>query len=303
MRWRKLGLLIATPAPIDWGDSHAMVPVAEARGATVRVYFSARDAEGCSSTGFADFDPADPDETLRFGASPLLRPGALGAFDDSGAMGASVVRVEGRTHLYYIGWSRGVSVPFYTFIGCAVSADAGRSFRRISEAPVVERGPHDPFLTTSPWVLVEDGVWRMWYASGTGWAPGDDRPRHFYNIKYAESDDGIAWRRTGVTCIDFADESEYAIARPCVVRDGDVYRMWYSYRGDAYRIGFAESRDGIEWERKDAEAGIDMSAEGWDSEMIGYPCVFDYDGMRYMLYNGNGYGASGIGLALLQRDD
>ena len=54
--------------------------------------------------------------------------------------------------------------------------------------------------------------------------------------------------------------------------------MWYSYRGDAYRIGYAESVDGLEWERKDEEAGIDVSADGWDSEMIEYPCVFEHAG-------------------------
>jgi hypothetical protein len=303
MRWRKRGLLISTPAPVSWGVSHAMVPVAELRENSVRVYFSARDADGRSSTGYADFDPAAPNETVRYAASPLLRPGALGAFDDSGAMGASLVDRGGRKYLYYIGWSRGVSVPFYTFVGCAVSVDGGESFSRVSLAPVVERGPHDPFLTTSPWVLVEDGLWRLWYASGTGWTREGEEPHHFYNIKYAESDDGLTWRRSGVTCIDLAEASEYAIARPCVVNDGDLYRMWYSYRGDAYRIGYAESRDGIEWERGDAEVGIDVSGDGWDSQMIEYPCVFDYGGARYMLYNGNGYGETGIGLAVLEHDD
>jgi hypothetical protein len=75
--------------------------------------------------------------------------------------------------------------------------------------------------------------------------------------------------------------------------------MWYSYRGSSYRIGYAESDDGVAWVRKDEEAGIDVSPDGWDSEMIEYPCVFDHAGSRYMLYNGNGYGATGIGLAEL----
>jgi hypothetical protein len=279
-----------------------MVPVAEPRADFVRVYFSARDAEGRSSTGYADVDPTDSRPEPRFGPHALLQPGALGTFDDSGAMGACVLSHDGRTFLYYIGWSRGVSVPFYTFIGCAVSADGGETFTRVSQAPVVERGPRDPFLTTSPWVVVEDGRWRMWYASGTGWRAEPGGPRHFYNIRHAESDNGLTWRRSEAACIDFGADGEYAIARPCVVRDGAVYRMWYSYRGDAYRIGHAESRDGIEWERKDDEVGIDVSDSGWDSDMIEYPCVFDYGGTRYMLYNGNGYGATGIGLAVLEDD-
>jgi hypothetical protein len=301
MRWRKDGLVIQSPPPVSWAESHAMVPFVEPVDDELRLYFSGRDAAGRSVTGYADGDPRHP-TSLRFAEQPILEPGPLGSFDDSGAMGSSLVAHAGRKYLYYIGWTRGVSVPFYTFIGCATSDDGGQTFRRASDAPVVERGPHDPYLTTSPWVLVEDGLWRMWYASGTRWEPTADGPRHFYNVRYAESDDGVRWRRDGHVCLDYGAEGEYAIARPCVVKIGGRYRMWYSYRGDAYRIGYAESADGLEWERRDDEAGIDVSAEGWDAEMIEYPFVFEHGGDWLMLFNGNGYGATGIGLAVLESD-
>ena len=77
--------------------------------------------------------------------------------------------------------------------------------------------------------------------------------------------------------------------------------MWYSHRGETYRIGYAESEDGLAWQRKDEEAGPDVSGAGWDSEMVEYPFVFDHEGERYMLYNGNGYGKTGVGLAVLDR--
>ena len=273
-----------------------MVPFVEVLGDRVRLLFSARDEYGRSLTGAASFEPAAPG-SVRFEERPLLRPGPLGAFDDSGAMGSCLVEHDGRKHLYYIGWNRGVTVPFTPFVGCAVSNDGGRVFERVSAGPILDRNEHDPYLTTSPWVLVEDGRWRMWYAAGTGWSLENRRPKHHYHVRYAESEDGIVWRRDGRVCIDYAGRDEYAIARPCVVQTKGGYRMWFSYRGDAYRIGYAESTDGIEWERKDASSGIDVSAGGWDSEMIEYPCVFQHGGSWYMLYNGNGYGATGIGLA------
>jgi hypothetical protein len=49
-------------------------------------------------------------------------------------------------------------------------------------------------------------------------------------------------------------------------------------------------------------AGIDVSNTGWDSEMICYPCVFEHKGTKYMLYNGNGYGRTGFGLAVMEKD-
>jgi hypothetical protein len=143
-------------------------------------------------------------------------------------------------------------------------------------------------------------VWRMWYVSGTAWEMVNGRPRHKYHIKYAESRDGCNWVRTGIVCIDYA-ENEFAFGRPCVIRDSALgrYRMWYSVRGDSYRLGYAESTDGIVWQRADDQAGLPVSADGWDSEMITYPMVFRERETLQMLYNGNGYGRTGIGLATL----
>jgi hypothetical protein len=138
----------------------------------------------------------------------------------------------------------------------------------------------------------------MWYVSCTGWErTNDGQPRHSYHIKYAESADGISWERNGVVCVDFRHSDEHAISRPCVERDGNRYRMWFSARGRAYRIGYAESSDGVSWERDDRQAGIRSSGE-WDSEMQAYPSVFRHAGRRYLLYNGNGYGRTGVGWAV-----
>jgi hypothetical protein len=78
--------------------------------------------------------------------------------------------------------------------------------------------------------------------------------------------------------------------------------MWYAYRGDAYRIGYADSPDGVSWSRRDDEVGIVTSPGEWDGESIEYPCVFDHDGQRYLLYCGDGYGKTGFGIAVLEKD-
>jgi len=268
----------------------------------VRVYFSARDDQGRSLIGAGALDLDRPPGGLRPDPAPLLGPGCPGTFDESGVTTSCLVEHDGTRFLYYTGWTRGVTVPFYFYAGLAASGDGGRSFERVSRAPILERSEVDPFLTASPWVLVEDGGWRMWYVSCVGWEPTPNGPRHRYHIKYAESADGIRWAREGRVCVDFASAEEYAFARPCVIKESaGVYRMWYAVRGKRYRIGVAESADGLTWTRHDDAAGIDVSASGWDSEMIEYPVVFDAAGRRYMLYNGNGYGRTGMGLAVLDQ--
>lgn len=300
MRWRKLGRVFCPAGETPWLHSHAAVPLAEALGGDLfRVYFSSRDAGNRSFTGSLVIDIRRPQQLLELAQEPVLAPGELGAFDDSGAMASWLAAHAGRRYLYYIGWNLGVTVPFRNAIGLAV-AGTGGGFARFAPGPLVDRSLHEPHFVASCCVLPDGERWRMWYLSCTGWQQRSGRPEHRYHIKYAESADGVHWERDGLVAIDYAHAGEYAISRPSVLRDADRWRMWYSYRGAAYRIGYAESEDGRRWQRLDAQAGITVSPSGWDSEMVEYPFVFDHGGQRYMLYNGNGYGKTGFGLAILE---
>jgi hypothetical protein len=300
--WRKQGVLIDAPTGIPWSRSHAAVPHVDVRSDDeLRIYFTTRDERGRSQIARAEVRGELRRENLELDAVPVLQSGPPGLFDDSGVMTSSLVRHDAGEHLYYQGWSLGTSVPYYVFGGCAVSVDGGATFARSAPTPVLDRSPIDPYWISSPWVLYDEGRWRLWYVSGLGWEFEDGKASHYIvHIRYAESDDGLSFARDGRVCIDFAHPGEYAIARPVVIRDPDCYRMWYSYRGSAYRIGYAESADGLEWTRRDDAVGIDVSPGGFDSEMLEYACVFDYRGARHMLYNGDGFGATGIGHAILE---
>jgi hypothetical protein len=295
--WSKRGLVLTAPTHLPWARSYAALPIVDPiAGARAHVYFSSRDERSRASIGRAtvDLDAPEPD----FEAEPVIGLGPPGAFDESGVTAGCLVIADGTRFLYYSGWSLPGDVPFVFFVGCAVSTD-GRRFERVASGPLLGRSDVDPFLTASPTILVEGGIWRMWYVSGTGWS-GGERPEPSYLIRYAESRDGVEWRRTGQICIGYGYPGEHAIARPHVVKDGSLYRMWFSHRGDSYRIGYAESTDGLQWARHDDWAGITTSPEGWDSEMVCYPWVGDLGGRRRMLYNGNGYGRTGIGQAVLE---
>jgi hypothetical protein len=298
MKWVKRGVVIEPPLQLPWAASHAAVPHAEGKNDGAEVYFTTRDERRRSHIARADLDLVTGGVVVA--DEPVLVPGPLGAFDDSGVMSSCLVRDGERSLLFYQGWSLGVTVPFYVFAGCAVREREDHRFERVSPAPILGRHSVDPYMCSSPWVLRDEGRWRMWYVSSLGWKAQSAGPPHYVvHIKYAESPDGLEWERDGHVCIDFASADEYAISRPCVVKDGALYRMWYSHRGSTYRIGYAESSDGLSWERKDRQVGIDVSPAGWDSDMVEYACVFDHGGSRHMLYNGNGYGESGIGHAVL----
>ena len=277
--------------------THAALPIIDTSVDPPRLYFTSRDARGRSHIGLATLELDGEPRVVDVHSAAVMSPGQLGAFDDAGVTGSCLVRDENRLFLYYTGWSLGVSVPFYLAAGLARSDDGGRSFQRVSPAPLLDRSTADPYLTASPWVMVEDGHWWMWYVSGTDWTVVNGQSRHHYLIKFAESSDGVRWHRPGKICIPYRDAEEYAFGRPCVVYEDGLFRMWFSARGQRYLLGYAESPDGLNWIRDDERAGVLPSRDGWDSEMVTYPMVFRYRGRLHMLYNGNGYGRSGLGIA------
>ena len=301
IQWRKLGLVFCASGQSSWMQTHAAVPFAEhLTNDLFRIYITVRDRDGRSFLGYVDIDIKSPSEILGISPEPILKPGFIGGFDDSGAMGCWLTKNGDVRHLYFQGWNLGVTVPFRNSIGLAISRKADQ-FQKYCPGPILDRSMYEPYFTATPCVIIDGCLWKMWYLSCTEWLVQNQKPKHKYHIKYAESRDGIVWDRAGTVAIDYKNGDEYAISRPSVIRDGDCWRMWYSYRGDSYRIGYAESQDGKDWKRLDSLVGIGVSDAGWDSEMIEYPFVFDHAGERYMLYNGNGYGKTGFGLAVLEK--
>jgi len=296
IQWEKRGVVMVPDAHHWWMRSHAMIPTPEhIEGSTYKIYFSGRNDENQSHIGWFTVDLNEPETIIEFSPEPVLAPGELGCFDDNGVTPSCVINEGDEKRLYYIGWNPGSTVRMHLFGGLSISTDNGESFQRWSRAPIIERCPTDPYLNTAPWVVRADNEWRMYYVSGTGWKH-KDLPR--YNIKMARSEDAKHWKRDGHVCIDFADDSENALARPCVIFDEGVWKMWFAHKGGAYRLGYAESMDGVNWERQDDFAGIEPSNEGFDSEMIEYAAVIVHEGRYFMFYNGNNYGYGGIGLAV-----
>lgn len=224
-------------------------------------------------------------------------------------MFSSFVKHNGKIYMYYSGWNVPSNVRYHNSIGLAISEDDGESFHKHSDGPIIDRSVNIPIMAAGPYVIKKSETeWIMYYLSCSEWIEGIDKLEPVYDIHYAKSCNGIDW--------DIPDENSCivgdneAIAQPCIIADNDKYHMWYSYRktddyrnnrSNSYRIGYAISYDGINWKRLDDEVGIDVSDEGWDSEMIEYPYVIEYKGDFLMFYNGNGFGKSGIGCAIAKR--
>ena len=297
--WEKLGHLFVPSGDDWWARSHASTPtVAWNADGTARVYFSSRDEAGRSHIGAVDLDPSNDFRVVNIHHQPVLSPGEIGLFDDSGVAVGSVVECDGVERLYYMGWNLRVTVPWANTIGMATRMSSDEPFVRCGRVPALDRSEEDPFTMSYPWVLTNDDDLTMWYGTNTVWGATAEDMQHV--IRRATSTDGVAWTRDATPCLDFIHDGEYAISRPCVRRCSTGFEMFYCFRSHVdpvtYRIGWAFSADGLQWQRDDG-IGIEPTPGEWDGEMTCYPCVFEWDGEIWMLYNGNGYGRTGFGLA------
>jgi hypothetical protein len=304
--WIKKGLVYKTNGAFDWSRTHTQVPVADVLSDRIRVYYATRNDQGKSNISFVEVCKDDPTKILYEHNATLLDFGNLGAFDDSGLMPSSIVNHDGKKFLYYVGWTTRQTVPYQNAVGLAISSDDGLTFERVSEGPIISINHIEPYFSGTSFVMKDRGKFRMWYLSCIGWKVFSGKPEPLYNIKYAESGDGVTWNQTGKVAIDLTDD-EGGLVSAAVIQTPDIYKMWFGKRKrvdfrenvlNSYRIGYAESKDGIEWVRKDDFAGIEPSADGWDSQMISYPYVVQVESRLLLFYNGNGFGQSGFGLAI-----
>lgn len=303
MNWKKLGLVYNAAGESDWAFSHARIPTSIVLDQhRIRVYLGFLDRGQVGRIGFVDLDARDPQHVLRVSETPVLDIGRPGTFDDNGVQPSCVIAHQDKLLLYYTGWQLGVKVRYFMFDGLAISEDGGETFSRYSQAPVLDRSDHELFVRSIPHVLLDGDVWKMWYIAGDKWIEANGKQRPSYNMRYLESRDVFNWDKHGTVCMNPADDDEFGFGRPFVMKEGGTFKMWYSIRSKArgYRLGYAESPDGKAWIRKDDEVGIDVSESGWDSEMICFSSIQKTRSGTYMFYNGNNYGKTGFGVALLK---
>lgn len=308
MKWEKRGRIYNVDQNYEWMNSYACGPVVDIIDDTVwRIYFTTRDTKGHSRPTYMEVEAGNPKNILYVHDRPLLDIGKIGTFDDCGVSVLSVLDHGGKKYMYYLGWTVRNTVSYHNSLGLAISEDGGKNFAKFSEGPLLSPTYKEPYCNGASFTMLDGDLWRLWYTSFVGWETHDNHPEPLYHIKYAESDNGIDWKREQIVSVDFADDKKGGIARPSVLKQGGLYKMWYTYRGasdyrtnrdNSYRIGYAESTDGKIFRRMDNQMDVGLSDDGWDSVMMTYPHVIPYQGQYYLFYNGNTFGKTGFGYAV-----
>ena len=184
---------------------------------------------------------------------------------------------------------QGQYVTYYTLGNTLAGRTGSRIYRAASpdgktwtpdDKPALDLGKpgsYDDYDVLGPSLLVENGVYKMWYTAGGG--PGTGM-----TIAYATSPDGITWTKYEKNPV-MAEKGAYY---PAVLKVGETYMMWYSLpdKNDKGHtaIYLATSPDGITWTQHPDNPVLRHGEEAaWDGKTVFEPSVY-FDGRVYHMW-------------------
>lgn len=234
----------------------------------------------------ADDAPPTPAASAAVGAprwvdypdNPVLAPGPAGSFD-AGALGTmNVLKVGKIFHMYYEAWGvrSGKSDNWSEFtslqIGHATSAD-GIHWQKDPANPVLPKGSGDDWDrdgTWDPFVMYENGVFKMWYGGG----------QQHCDWGYAVSTDGVHFVKKGRISQIGQVEDDHVVHDPA----SGHYFMYYRDRVHApYGLPYrAESTDETHFDFAGAKM-IEIAGLP-DKGCYKFPHVFQEGGLWHMYF-------------------
>ena len=194
--------------------------------------------------------------------------------------------------MWYTGQAEGRS-----YIGVAQSQDGVHFDRFRKDYILAPEADFEKESVMNPFVLYENGKFRMWYAAGETYEPNV--------ICYAESDDGVHYVKHAdnpiFTCAPENPYEQNRIGACDILKDEDGYLMFYIGYRDIHTacICAARSKDGItDWVRVPQNPILLATPGSWDQDSCYKPTVVrDEDGTYRLWYNGRAGEKEYIGYA------
>lgn len=271
-------------SPGAWDDGFIFYPTVHYNDTEMIYYIWYIGGSGPTrSLGYATSE--DGLNWTKYSENPVLNVGSAGAWDDTVLTVPTVLYGNSTYHLWYTGFD-----GTYYRIGYATSSD-GVNWTKIPSAPVVDLGPPgswDDERCVYPFVMKDGTTYKMWYTGFDGSAA---------RILYATSSDGISWSKNPNPVLDIGSPSSWddeAVDSSVVIKDGGEYKMWYYAHGNAWRIGYANSTDGINWVKYPGNPILNLGpSSSWDDFAVAFPWVIK-EGPLYKMWYGGRADAGGL---------
>ena len=288
-------------------------------------------------------DPSNPLRWKLVSKKPLLGPVPDSNIRDHGVGFPYVLPRNDAPWLMYYGtwggdWAAKQELTNRT--GLALSHDQGLTWQ-VAKEDMLPSGPPGSFdagaIPSVDVLRTGKNDYMMWYTAAEKYVRFGEINQGILHIGMARSRDGISWDKFGQPVLraraGAADPYEACLARPAVLKLNGVYHMWFGVydmapgsrpnvaqqngkdrpkregvsrkatAGGSYRIEYARSTDGIHWTRFADQPIMPLTPGGFDSHSQTYPSVVDMGEQIWLFYTGDGLGATGVGLAILDKHE
>jgi len=296
--WRPLGrILRAAGGPL--GATHAMLPTPFVMADRIRVFFASCDGAMRGRVFFADFACEPPFSLMQTSSHPVLDVGGPDAFDRDGVNPSQVVRLDGRLALFYIGWRRGPPAAPYTLTaGTAFSDDDGLTFTK-APAPLLPLRPSESLFRTAPFLTSSGGRHTLLYIGGDRFTVDPSGKRlPVYSLMRLISSDPLCWMGAGETLLSpYRPSGEIGFGRPILTGPDDAPRLMLSIR-TTQGYALVEAPFGDMTERPRFKPVLTHAPDPWEAGMQCFGAVCRCGAWELLFYNGDGFGRTGMGLAV-----
>lgn len=297
MRWVNRSFIESPSVRNTWRNSHASIPTPLLKSdGNLRVYINCRDQENISRVAWMDFSSLDPVSIIGVSDMPCLEVGEAGCFDDNGVNQCSVIRNPGGGFLmYYVGFELCHKIRYRMFTGLAVS-ETGDFFTRTSSTPILDRTADEQFFRCGPFVLHNGENFEMWYVAGGKWTLVKGVQKPIYKLRKAKSAYADFSQAEFQDFLDPDEGKEFAFGRPWVCDYDQGYDLFYSIRNyeHNYILGYAQVDQNDRIKRLDQELGVRPGDGSHCRDMQCYASIVDFQGKRFMLFNGDDFGRDGF---------
>lgn len=291
---KNISIIFNNNKKFDWSKTHAWVPTpVSLNNGNLKVLYGSRNKQNLTQTGYFVYN-LEKKKIIFNSKRPILKLGKIGEFDDSLSLVTSHLRIKKQLYLYFVGWIVPRNTRFFPSIGIAKS-NLSLSKVHKQKKPIMDRNVKENLGFASPFILSKKTKFKMWYVAIRKWIRHKSDLIPIYNLSYGVSKDGVVWKCKKKEILK--TQKNETISRPWIIFYKKKYHMWYSYRilGKNFKIGYATSSNGINWNRRDNELKIPIKKD-FNDQMSEYPAFFNHKNKFFLLFNGNNYGKTGVGL-------
>lgn len=259
----------------------------------IRIFFNSRDLKNRSSIFSIDMHP----KTLEPNYETVTLQHSHGTPDSYFSEGISIGQMfslHGEKCISIMGWKNPDNEHWQGRIGY-IRIDRNANLDPLPLSPWMDLDNKDPISLSYPAIFEQDDTTFIWYGSTCTWDAGNGEMLHILKEAILTKDGEIV---KSDIAVPYLLGSAQAFSRPAVIEIGTDRLMAYSYRGSnsKYRIGFMQMGEVGSASHLGGIPAFLPTSNPWESEMVEYPSFFYYSDQLFMLYNGNSFGKTGIGV-------